>query len=101
MCTGINGLKQTEKERRPQIEAFCFTTIFNNYRGEQFNMYDEFVKGIKELYKINLGIDDNDKLLRAQGAMYMFMRNNENLKELLILEYKKKKEYLPFILEAQ
>lgn len=101
VCTGINGLKQTEKERSPQIEAFCFTTILNNYQGEQFNMYNEFVKGIKELYKINLGIEDEDRLLRAQGAMYMFMRNNDKLKELLLLEYENKKEYLPFVLKTK
>lgn len=101
VCTGINGLKQTEKERKPQVEAFCFTTILNNYQGEQFNMYDEFVKGIKELYKINLGIENEERLLRAQGAMYMFMRNNEKLKELLLVEYKNKKDYLPFILEIK
>ncbi len=99
VCTGINGLKQTEKVRKPQVEAFCFTTIFNNYRGEQFNMYNEFVKGIKELYKINLGIENEARLLRAQGAMYMFMRNNEALKELLLFEYENKKEYLPFVLK--
>ena len=29
-------------------------------------MYDEFVKGIKELYKMNLGIDNEDRLLRAK-----------------------------------
>jgi len=101
VCTGINGIKQTEKERKPQVEAFCFTTIMNNYQGKQFNMYNEFVKGIKELYKINLGIKDKERLLRAQGAMYMFMRHNEKLKELLIFEYKKKKKYLPFILEMK
>lgn len=101
VCTGINGLKQTEKERNPQIEAFCFTTILNNYEGEQFNMYGEFVKGIKELYKINLGIENGDRLLRAQGAMYMFMRNNDKLKELLLLEYENKKEFLPFVLKMK
>ena len=101
VCTGINGLKQTEKERKPQIEAFCFTTILNNYQGEQFNMYNEFVKGIKELHKINLGIENDESLLRAQGAMYMFMRNNDSLKELLLFEYEKKKKYLPFVLEMK
>jgi len=101
VCSGINGLKQTEKERKPQIEAFCFSTILNNYQGEQFNVYNEFVKGIKELYKINLGIEIDDRLLRAQGAMYMFMKNNDTLKELLLFEYKNKKEYLPFILEMK
>ena len=101
VCTGINGIEQTEKERKPHIEAFCFSTILNNYRGEQFNMYNELVKGIKELYKLNLGIEKDNRLLRAQGAMYMFMRNNEKLKELLIHEYKNKKEYLPFVLKKE
>lgn len=99
VCTGINGLEQTEKERKPQIEAFCFTTILNNYQGDRFNMYNEFVKGIKELYKINLGVENEERLLRAQGAMYMFMRNNDKLKELLLFEYENKKEYLPFVLK--
>jgi len=101
VCTGINGLKQTESERNPQIEAFCFTTILNNYQGEQFNVYNEFVKGIKELYKINLGIEKDERLLRAQGAMYMFMRSNEPLKKLLLYEYEDKKEYLPFVLKMK
>ena len=55
-------------------------------------MYNEFVKGIKELYKINLGVDDDERLLRAQGAMYIIMRNNDALKELLLFEYEQKKE---------
>ena len=101
VCTGINGLKQTEKERKPQVEAFCFTTILNNYKGDQFSMYDEFVKGIGELYKINLGLDDDERILRAQGAMYMFMKNNDKLKELLMIEYENKKEYLPFVVERK
>ncbi len=100
VCAGINGLKQTEKERQPQIEAFCFTTILSNYQAGEYNLHNEFVKGIKELYKINLGIDPKERLLRAQGAMYMFMRNNEKLKQALLDEYDNKKEYLPFVLET-
>lgn len=101
ICTGINGLADTENKRYPQVEAFCFSTIVNNYQGEQFNMYNEFVKGIRELYKIHLGIEDSERLLRAQGAMYMIMRHNEALKELLLLEYENKKEYLPFVLSMK
>lgn len=97
-CTGINGLKQTEKVRNPHLEAFCFSSLLKNYQGEQFNMYDEFVKGVKEVYKFNLGIDPKDRLLRAQGALYMFMRNNEALNDLILFEYENKKQYLPFVL---
>lgn len=100
VCAGINGLKETEEERKPQIEAFCFSTILKNYQGEQFNMYNEFVSSINELYKINLGINKEERLLRAQGAMYILMKNNVKLKELLITEYKYKKDYLPFVLKG-
>ena len=66
----------------------------------EFNMYNEFVKGIKELYKVNLGTNNEEKLLRAQGAIFLLMRNNEVLKRMLKAEYDNQKEYLPFVLVA-
>ncbi len=99
VCAGINGLKQTETERNAQVEAFCFTSIVRHYKSKQFNIYNEFVQGIKALYQINLGIKNEEKLLRAQGAMYMFMKNNNKLKDLLLFEYENKKEFLPFVLK--
>ncbi len=101
VCIGINGLDATENERKPQIEAFAFTAIMNSFQSKESNMYDEFVKGIRELYKINLGTDTDDRLLRAQGAMYMFMRQNDKLKALLQQEYKNNQKYLPFILKTE
>jgi len=101
VCAGLNGIQKTEKVRQPQIEAFCFSSILKNYQSEEFNMYEEFVKAIKELYKVNLGVDRNEKLLRAQGGMFLLMRNNENLKKMLKSEYEKNKENLPFILKAK
>lgn len=98
VCVGLNDIKKTESERKPFIEAFSFSSILKHYQSEDYSMYDEFVKAIKELYKVNLGIDKDEKLLRAQGAMFLLMRNNENLKKMLKSEYEKQKEYLPFIL---
>lgn len=98
VCVGLNGIKKTESERKPFIEAFSFSSILKHYQSEEYNMYEEFVKAIKELYKVNLGIDKDEKLLRAQGAMFLLMRNNENLKKMLKSEYERKKDYLPFIL---
>lgn len=98
VCVGLNDIKKTESERKPFIEAFSFSSILKHYQSEQFSMYDEFVKTIKELYKVNLGIDKNEKLLRAQGAMFLLMRNNENLKKMLKSEYEKQRDFLPFIL---
>jgi hypothetical protein len=98
VCTGMNLLQKSEKNKRPQLAAFCFSSIMKNYQTTEFSMYDEFVKAIKELYKVNLGDDKDEKLLRAQGGMFLLMRNNENLKKMLVNEYEKKKEYLPFVL---
>jgi hypothetical protein len=99
VCTGLNDIKKTEKVRKPQLEAFCFSSIMKYYQGTEFNMYDEFVKSIKELYKINLGVDRSERLLRAQGAMYFLMRNSENLKKMLRSEYELNKVILPFALK--
>jgi hypothetical protein len=101
VCSGINGIKQTESKRNPQLEAFCFATVLNNYQSEEYNMYNEFVKGIKELYEINLGIEDSERLLRAQGAMFLIMKKNVRLKELLLYEFDRKKEFLSFVLKEE
>jgi len=37
----------------------------------------------------------------ALTSRAMYMRHNENLKELLLFEYENKKEYLPFILKIE
>lgn len=99
VCTGLNDIKKTEKVRKPQLEAFSFSSIMKNYQGTEFNMYDEFVISIKELYKVNLGVDKSERLLRAQGAMYFLMRNSENLKKMLRSEYELNKDILPFVLK--
>jgi hypothetical protein len=98
ICVGLNDIKKTENERKPFIEAFSFSSILKHYQSEEYSMYNEFVEAIKELYKVNLGIDKDEKLLRAQGAMFLLMRNNENLRKMLKSEYEKQKDYLPFIL---
>ena len=98
VCAGLNDIKKTEAERKPFIEAFAFSSILKHYQSDEFNLYNEFVKAIKELYKVNLGIDNDEKLLRAQGAMFLLMRNNETLKQMLKTEYESGKDHLPFIL---
>jgi hypothetical protein len=98
VCVGLNDIRKTESKRKPFMEAFSFASILKHYQSDELSMYDEFVKSLKELYKVNLGIDKEERLLRAQGAMFLLMRNNENLKKMLKMEYEKQKKYLPFIL---
>jgi len=100
ICGNINLIAKTEKERTPFLETFCTVTILNNYysRGE-FDTYIMFMEGIKELYTLSLGLDKDERLLRAQGAMCMLMKNNPKLRQLLVIEYEANKENLPFILQ--
>lgn len=100
VCAGLNDILKTEEYRHAQLEAFCFSSILKNYLTEEFSMYLEFVGALKELYKVNLGIDRDEKLLRAQGAMYFIMYSNENLKRMLISEYNLHIDDLPFVLKG-
>lgn len=98
VCNGINGLELTKEVRNPHVEALCFTTILNHYSDSLYSMQDELIKGIKEVYKIELGTNEDDRLLRAQGAMFAIMRNNEVLRKTLLKTYHNKKGILPFVI---
>ncbi|NEV94408.1 hypothetical protein G3567_09660 [Psychroflexus sp. YR1-1] len=98
VCSGINAIVETLPKRKPHLEAFSFSTILQNIKHQDENMQDEFIAAIYELYKLDLGVEKEDRLLRAQGVMFSLMRNNAKLKQLLLSEYEKKKEYLPFVI---
>ena len=99
VCIGMNDIKKTEKIKKPLLEAFCFSSIAKNYQGKKINMMNEMVKSATQLYKVNLGIDEHERLLRAQGAMYFLMRNDKNLEKMLRREYKLNRKNLPFVLK--
>ena len=98
ICTGTNAIEGTEKTRKPQLEAFCFSSILENYQSEQFNMLQEFTKAIKDVYTINLGLDQSERLLRAQGAIFLLMKHSNVLTNMLRAEYEKRRDVLPFVL---
>jgi hypothetical protein len=98
VCSMINGIKETEQERKPFLEAFSWVSISKHYYGKEYNMQDELASAIKELYKLNLGVDEKERLLRARGAVFMQMFYNKKLRDMLLYEYENKKEYLPFVL---
>jgi len=100
VCGGLNGIRATEAKRNPQLEAFCFSTILKNFANPKSGLRAEVVKNAKQLYTLNLGIDPKDRLLRAQGALFMLMRNSSILKKILLQEYKTKQATLPFVIKV-
>ncbi|SFC03380.1 hypothetical protein SAMN05421780_102340 [Flexibacter flexilis DSM 6793] len=99
ICVGLNDIKKTESKRQPFVEAFCFSSIFNSIDNEEFDMQKEMAETLRELYALHLGVDKNERLLRAQGAAYMLLRRNEKLQKLLRKEYEAQKTLLPFVLK--
>lgn len=101
VCAGINDIKKTELTRKPQLEAFCFSAILEAMQpGGDGQLMKDFTGRIRELYKMNLGVDREERLLRAQGAVFISMRNSLVLKKLLEEAYESKKESLPFVWTA-
>lgn len=98
VCAGLNDIVATEPVRRPHVEAFCFAAILAHYEGPRHSMRKEMTDAVRELYAINFGIDPAERLLRAQGALYMLMRQNPALKVMLWEEYRARADYLPFVL---
>ena len=102
VCAGINDIKKTELIRKPQLEAFCFSAILEAmHPAGKGELMKDFTTRIKELYKMNLGVDREERLLRAQGAVFISMRNSPVLKKLLEEAYESKKESLPFVWTAE
>ena len=64
------------------------------------NLYDQFVRGMKNLNKIQFSENQEQRLLEARGAMYLFMFNNQEFRDTLISEYEKRKQVLPFYLKV-
>ncbi len=98
VCTNILPVSATEKNRKPFIEAFCYSTIFEYYADSELGTYIAFANNLEKLYDINLGINKEERLLRAQGALYFLMKDDPTLKKALLENFKKKKEHLPFII---
>lgn len=101
VCAGINGIKSTMVRRKPFVEAFAFASILKHYNDDEYSMYEAFAQAIKDLYTVDLGVDQADRLLRAQGGMYLLMKNNVQLRDMLLMEYGKQTEFLPFVLTGR
>lgn len=96
VCAGWSEIPVTEMERNLLLEAFAFSAVFEHTMPSEFDVIEEFKDGLRKLYQLELGTDDEDKLMRARGALYMAMLDSEVLLELLQSEYRERKATLPF-----
>ncbi len=99
ICIGVNAIKITEPQRYPLLEAFVYSYIMNNIYNEDLPLMQMMTDNIKKIYAFNLGENDNENILRAQGILFYMMYSNENLRKAIIDEYSKQKDLLPFVIK--
>lgn len=96
VCVGVNDLERTQFKRYADIEAFCFLAIFNHYYDESNPLKDEIITEFYKIVPLSMGVEKEERILRAQGALMVLMYQNESFKQSLLKEYEDKKELLPF-----
>lgn len=83
VCSGHTNLSETEEERLADIEAFCFVTILKAFAIKDGPLQKEVYKEFAKIVPLSMGIDRNDRLLRAQGAFFVLMYQNETQRDIL------------------
>lgn len=101
ICTGINALEKTQPKRYADIEAFCFNAIYDYFQKNKSTFSDLVKEQIITISKLELGVDEQERILRAQGALMILMFNNERFRNVIISDYEQHKDILPFKIENQ
>jgi hypothetical protein len=100
ICNGLSGHADTHETTNSTLEAFCVKAIISHYDDEQYNLQKEMTQAVKAICKIKMGLNRDEQLLRAQGALYIIMARNEKLKEALLFEYQRQKASCGFVLKT-
>ena len=102
ICVGNNGYfnlssSDQKNDMYPLVEGFCMMVIMENANDSVYNYYTDFRNNILKLQNEFSFLNDiKIKLENLRQRMYQIMSKNENLKTVLIREYKKKKSILNF-----
>ncbi|HUH26475.1 MAG TPA: hypothetical protein VLY87_07595 [Flavobacterium sp.] len=96
VCVGVNDISSTERKRNAGIEAFCFKSIFEAYVDKSIGLKEEIINEFQKITPISIGIDTEERVLRAQGALYVLIYNNKVFRDVLMKNYEDNKTILPF-----
>jgi hypothetical protein len=89
-----NGLVNTINVRRPLMESYCLYII----RQNKYKAYKALENAKNVVSTLELGLKDEDKIKRAEGAIYALLSQDEGLRTLLREDYEKNASGLPFII---
>lgn len=100
ICSGINGLADAPWERDPALEALVFSAIRRDLATEARPIQQEFVEALKSALELDLSADLETRVTRAQGAVWALLARSQHLRALVLAEYERMADLLPFELAA-
>lgn len=92
ICRGKNGIKETIEQSNKSVEEFCLDIFLENTEYV-FKIFDE---QLHEINKISLGLNEKERILRTQGALYYSMYHNKKFIRLLKRKYRQQRYQLSF-----
>lgn len=92
-----DGLVSTLDKRHPLLEVYCLHII----KAHQYKAYQAMEKGKRVIKQLQLGLNEEDKVKRAQGVLYAIISQDEAFRTVILDDYESKKDALPFVLNTK
>lgn len=99
ICTTNNGLQDVEQPRNLMVEAFLFGLIRQRIREPASPILAAYDRAMRAANQLGLSTDPAVRVARAQGLMWGVMAEDPALREAIVSEYARSKEWLPFTIE--
>jgi hypothetical protein len=96
ICVGINGLNELKPKAPVALAAFCFQAIFRGLMARQPE-----ITGFIDQIKVKRKEKENMDIKDFQKEIWGWLENEPQLKKLLIEEYGRAKDILPFVLQVE
>lgn len=96
LCVANAAHTITQPGRDKKLGSFCAGAIFEHADDGVYDLHNELINVVKEISQLNLGLNDDERQLRAEGALYVLMKQNRKLREALWLEYEQQRHMLHF-----
>ena len=95
ICVGINGLGDLDWERDILVEAFVYATIFRALREEKYGLDEEFRSALETAQDLALSVDEETRIIRAQGVVWAVLASSSNIRRMLRESYELREAYAP------
>lgn len=99
ICVGINGLKDYPGAIDLKVKEFCIKSIHNAMRAGKTDIHKQAYALVQEAQAVKLSKYRETEIHRIQGAVWVQMMQNQELRRLLRDAYAAQKESLCFRLK--